>query len=106
LDSAPGNTLRAADFYRILITQLKIILVADAQSPGGKAVWAKLNKFPDVSIHGWLKGKPVNITPDDDEYAYGTYQDLLIRGNRDNENTDALNMKLVAYHDPEKKKTK
>ena len=108
LFAAPNNTVKAADFYRILITKLNKILVADRQSPGSQAVWAKLAKFPDVNVHGWLNGKPVNITPADREYAYGTEE----RGrwkmnsatgiqswisNDTPENRAAKNMKLVAH---------
>jgi hypothetical protein len=108
LFAAPNNTIKAADFYRILITKMNKILVADRQSPGSQAVWAKLAKFPDVNIHGWLGGKPVNITPADREYAYGTpdggrWKRSSSAGvhswvsNKNPENTDARNMKLVAH---------
>lgn len=95
LFAAPNNKIKAADFYRILITKLNKVLVGDRQSPGSQAVWAKLAKFPDVNVHGWLNGKPVNITPADREYAYGT---LKTSGDYESpENMDAVKMKLVAH---------
>lgn len=108
LFAAPGNTIKAVDFYRILITKLNKVLVGDRQSPGSQAVWAKLNKFPDVGIHGWLDGKPVNIDTRDREYAYGSAASKTLRLNPTNgtmrqvsndspENRDARNMKLVAH---------
>lgn len=93
LFAAPGNTVKAVDFYRILITKLDKVLVGDRQSPGSQAVWAKLAKLPDVAVHGWLKGKPVNITPVDREEAYATsdqsYQSPELKSAHD--------MKLVAH---------
>lgn len=103
LFAAPNNTVKAADFYRILITKLNKTLVANSQSPGSQAVWAKLNKFPDVNIHGWLNGEPVNITPDDREYAYASEKEAQgqRRGGRRNggnpEFNDAMKMQLVAH---------
>lgn len=107
LFAAPGNTIKAADFYRILITKLNKVLVASQQSPGSQAVWAKLNKFPDVGIHGWADGKPVNIDTRDREYAYGTQPGGRWVGSRTGvqqwtsndtpENRAAKNMKLVAH---------
>lgn len=93
LFAAPGNTVKAADFYRLLITKLDKVLVGDRQSPGSQAVWAKLNKFPDVGIHGWLDGKPVNIDTRDREYAYGDRVGSIAP----QEFKDAYNMKLVAH---------
>lgn len=108
LYAAPGNTVKAVDFYRILITKLGKTLVADRQSPGSQAVWARLAKLPDVGVHGWLNGQAVNITPADREYAYGTpdggrwsranktgVQSWI--SNKTPENTAARNMKLVAH---------
>lgn len=106
LYAAPGNTVKAVEFYRALITKLNKTLVADLQSPGSKAVWAKLNKLPDVSIHGWLDGKPVNITAADQEYAYGNAEykyrkdpktGLIKQIVPGQELLDATRMKLVAH---------
>lgn len=100
LFAAPGNTVKAADFYRLLITKLDKVLVGDRQSPGSQAVWAKLNKFPDVDIHGWLRGKPVNIDTSDREYAYATRKQAFGHNWHDNgspEFTNAFDMKLVAH---------
>lgn len=93
LFAAPGNTIKAADFYRLLITKLDKVLVAAHQSPGSQAVWAKLAKFPDVGVHGWLHGKPVNITPQDRDYAYATSDQSYASP----ELKAAHDMKLVAH---------
>lgn len=66
------NTLKAHNFYAYLITVLGKTLVAAEQSPGGHAVWKQLQKYhKNVSIHGWYKGKAVNIDMRDPEYTHG-----------------------------------
>jgi hypothetical protein len=92
LMALPGNTLSAAKFYHMLITKLNKTLVGTHQSPGSQATWAKLNKYRDVEIHGWLNGKPVNITPLDREYAYAPAVGYF----SPQELKDANKMKLVA----------
>ena len=91
-----ANTLKAHDFYHFLITKLNKVLVADRQSPGGHAVWKQMQKFhKDINIHGWLKGKPVNIDMNDDEYTHAPeHSDYL--SDVSPETSDAMKMQLVA----------
>ena len=66
-----NNTLKAHNFYAFLITKLGKTLVAAEQSPGGHAVWKQLQKYhKNISIHGWLNGKPVNVDMRDPEYTH------------------------------------
>jgi hypothetical protein len=75
--------------------------VASEQSPGGQRVWEYLQKHhPDVNVHGWLNGKPVNINMSDPEYSHAPehteYQQYLPKNQQSKETSDAYNMKLVA----------
>ena len=69
LASTPKNRVKAVDFYHYLITKHGLTLVSDDQSPGAKRVWEKLAKLKDVTVHGWLKGKPVNVIPGEEDEA-------------------------------------
>jgi GNAT superfamily N-acetyltransferase len=54
LYAAPGNPVRAAEFYRALIKELGLTLISDRkQSPGGNRVWQQLEQFPDVEVYGY-----------------------------------------------------
>jgi hypothetical protein len=76
LYAAPGNPIRAAEFYRALIQDLDLTLISDRkQSPGGQRVWQQLEAFPDVEIYGFdtKTGKVLNFGPQDTEmYAIGS----------------------------------
>lgn len=97
-----NNTLKAHNFYAFLITKLGKTLVASSQSPGGHAVWKQLQRFhKNISIHGWLNDKPVNVDMRDPEYTHapeGSDDDWRSPWKeRDPEEiSDARNMKLVA----------
>ena len=91
LAAAPGNTVSATELYHFLITKLGKTLVADRQTEGSQRVWQRLERLPDVGVHGWLKGRAVNIGTQDPE-AYGRDDYDLSP-----EQLDALGMKLVAY---------
>lgn len=70
LYAAPGNPIRAAEFYRSLIHDLGLTLVSDRkQSPGGQKVWQQLERFSDVEVHGYdtKTGKVLNIGAGDEE---------------------------------------
>lgn len=70
LYAAPGNPIRAAEFYRALIHELGLTLVSDRkQSPGGQKVWQQLEKFRDVEVHGYdtRTGEVLNIGASDEE---------------------------------------
>ena len=54
LYAAPGNPVRAAEFYRALIRDLGLTLISDRkQSPGGNRVWQQLEQFSDVEVYGY-----------------------------------------------------
>ena len=54
LYAAPGNPVRAAEFYRGLVRDLGLTLISDRkQSPGGNRVWQQLEQFPDVEVYGY-----------------------------------------------------
>lgn len=54
LYAAPGNTVKAHQFYRALIVDQGLTLVSDnKQSPGGNRVWQTLERYPDVEIYGF-----------------------------------------------------
>ena len=54
LYAAPGNPVRAAEFYRALVRDLGLTLISDRkQSPGGNKVWQQLEQFPDVEVYGY-----------------------------------------------------
>ena len=70
LYAAPGNPIRAAEFYRALVRDLGLTLISDRkQSPGGQSVWQQLEKFPDVEVYGFdtRTGKVLNIGAGDEE---------------------------------------
>jgi hypothetical protein len=70
LYAAPGNPIRAAEFYRALIQELGVTLISDRkQSPGGQRVWQQLERFPDVEVYGYdtRTGKTLNISASDEE---------------------------------------
>lgn len=91
-----NNTLKAHNFYAYLITKLNKVLVAKEQSPGGHAVWKQLQKYHrDINIHGWSKGKAVNIDMNDPEYTHAP--EYSGYNNPDSPETiDAEKMELVA----------
>ena len=68
--AAPDNTMRAADFYRFLITNQGVTMVSDRkQSPGGQNIWRQLERFPDVEVYGMdtRTGEILNIGAADEE---------------------------------------
>lgn len=94
-----NNTLKAHNFYAFLITNLGKSLVATEQSPGGHAVWKQLQKYhKNISIHGWLNGKAVNVDMRDPEYTHAPNDYTCDDYEKDysKENQDARNMELVA----------
>lgn len=91
-----NNTLKAHNFYAFLITRLGKSLVATEQSPGGHAVWKQLQKYhKNVSIHGWLNGKAVNVDMRDPEYTHTNTTDFIY-DKEPEEIRNARYMELVA----------
>jgi len=70
LYAAPGNTVKAHQFYRNLIVDQGLTLVSDRkQSPGGNRVWQRLEAYPDVTVYGYdtKTGKLLNFGARDSE---------------------------------------
>ena len=62
ISKSSGKGPKHHDFYHHLMKSGHVKgLVADDQSPGAVKVWHKLSKKKGVDLHGWSKGKPVNL---------------------------------------------
>lgn len=66
------NTIKAHTFIHHLITHHNKTMTVDKMSPGGKEVFKRLHDDhkDTVGIHGWHKGKPVNVDPSHED-MYG-----------------------------------
>ena len=54
LYAAPGNPVKAHQFYRHLIQDQGLTLISDRkQSPGGNRVWQRLEAYPDIEVYGF-----------------------------------------------------
>ena len=54
LYAAPGNPVKAHQFYRNLILDQGLTLISDRkQSPGGNRVWQRLEAYPDIEVYGF-----------------------------------------------------
>jgi hypothetical protein len=70
LYAAPGNPVKAHQFYRALIIDQGLTLVSDRmQSPGGNQVWQRLETYPDVNVFGYntKTGELLNFGAQDSE---------------------------------------
>lgn len=70
LYAAPGNPVKAHEFYRALIQDLGLTLVSDRkQSPGGNRVWQRLEAYPDIEVYGFdtKTGEVMNFGAKDSE---------------------------------------
>lgn len=70
LYAAPGNPVKAHQFYRALVRDQGITLISDRkQSPGGNRVWQQLEHYPDITVHGYdtRTGEVLNIRAQDQE---------------------------------------
>jgi GNAT superfamily N-acetyltransferase len=96
LYAAPGNPVRAADFYRGLVKELGLTLISDRkQSPGGNRVWQQLEQFPDIEVYGYdtATGEVKNFGARDAEmYAVSSQ---ATKGSRDMQRV-ARDLRLVA----------
>lgn len=61
------STVKAHEVYHHLIKQGKTLASDSKQSEGGKRIWHKLAKTRGVNVHGWHKGKAVNVKVGDDD---------------------------------------
>ena len=70
LYAAPGNPVKAHQFYRALIQDLGLTLISDRkQSPGGNRVWQRLEAYPDIEVYGFdtKTGEVMNFGAQDSE---------------------------------------
>ena len=96
LYAAPGNPVRAAEFYRALIQDLGLTLISDRkQSPGGNRVWQQLEQFPDIEVYGYdtATGQALNFGAGDVEMY--TVPSAAVRGSREMQRV-ARDLRLVA----------
>lgn len=88
-------------FYHHLLKRGHVkSLVGDDQSEGAQKVWTKLSKKPGTTVHGWSKGKPVNLgkSLSDPEETHAP------KNATEPEEKAIGNMKLVASYNAPKKK--
>jgi len=52
-------------YHKILQSGHSTSLVGHSHSEGGQKIWQKLSSRRGVSVHGWHRGKPVNLDPKD-----------------------------------------
>lgn len=101
--AAPGNPVRASEFYKFLITELGLTLVSDRfQSEGGYKVWQELERrYPKtVTVYAFntKTNDLINAGTNDTEFTHVTSQDLdrAPEGMRNELKNVANNMRLVA----------
>lgn len=79
--AAPGNPVRAADFYNYLVQKQGLTLISDRyQSPGGKRVWQELERRFGRSINVYAfdtkNDRPVNVGTQDEDETHVSYDEL------------------------------
>jgi hypothetical protein len=99
--STGKSPVKMHDFYHHLIRKHVKALVGTSHSEGAKKVWQKLSSKPGVSLHGWHKGKAVNLDPKDEMETHGPTRKSYSRSKdkREPEEKTVAATKLVAsYH--------
>jgi len=101
--AAPGNPIRASEFYHYLITELGLTLISDRlQSEGGYRVWQELERrYPQsVTVYGFdtKTDEPLNISTRDTGDTHVTHRELdqAPPGMRHELARKAKNIRLVA----------
>jgi hypothetical protein len=101
--AAPGNPVRAADFYNYLVQELGLTLVSDKlQSPGGQRVWQELERrfgrSIDVFAFDTKTDMPVNVGTGDPDETHVSWDELerTAPGMRHERTRVARNIRLVA----------
>lgn len=63
VQAGEGNTIKAHTFLHHVITHHKKTMTVDKMTAGGKEVFKRLHDDhkDTVGMHGWHKGKPVNV---------------------------------------------
>jgi hypothetical protein len=92
-----GEGPKAHKVYRkILQSGHAKALVGASHSEGGQKIWQKLSSEKNVSVHGWHKGKPVNLDPKDPEETHISSDELS--KNLDKGDRKTYGTKLVASY--------
>jgi hypothetical protein len=95
-----GTGPKAHKVYRkILQTGHSTSIVGKSHSEGGQKIWQKLSSEKGVSVHGWHRGKPVNIDAKDPEETHVSSDEAkkgYLKGKRDPAGRAIYKMKLVA----------
>ena len=101
--AAPGNPVRAADFYNYLVQEQGLTLVSDKlQSPGGQRVWQELERrfgrSIDVFAFDTKTDMPVNVGTGDPDETHVSWDELekTAPGMRHERTRVARNIRLVA----------
>lgn len=93
-----GTGPKAHKVYRkILQTGHSTSIVGKSHSEGGQKIWQKLSSERGVSVHGWNRGKAVNIDPKDPEETHVSTKEVERGGLKgDRAGIETYKMKLVA----------
>jgi hypothetical protein len=101
--AAPGNPVRAADFYNYLVQEQGLTLVSDKlQSPGGQRVWQELERrfgrSIDVFAFDTKTDMPVNVGTGEPDETHVSWDELekTAPGMRQEKTKIARNIRLVA----------
>jgi hypothetical protein len=93
-----GQGPKAHIVYRkILESGHSVALVGKSHSEGGQKIWQNLAKERGISIHGWYRGKAININARDPEETHVSEKEALAGFlKRDKAGKEIYKMKLVA----------
>ena len=95
-----GHGPKAHIVYRkILESGHSVALVGKSHSAGGQKIWQNLSKERGVSVHGWYRGKAINLDPLDPEETHVPASEAekgYLRGKKDLAGRQIYKMKLVA----------
>lgn len=88
--------------YHHLITKHDMVLTSDRQSLGGYKIWEKLSKMKGIGVHGYSRGKPVNVGTEDPEETHATVDDVIMARHEGDSNdlkdlVKKKNVMLVAH---------
>lgn len=63
-------------YHKIMQSDHASAIVGHSHSEGGQKIWQRLSSMRGVSVHGWHKGKPVNLDPKNSEETHLSDDDL------------------------------
>jgi hypothetical protein len=93
-----GKGPKAHIVYRkILESGHAVALIGKSHSEGGQKIWQKLAKERGITIHGWYRGKAININPLDPEETHVSEKEAAAGHlKKDKAGREIYKMKLVA----------